>query len=297
MWLNLAQDSQLEHMSYDDFKAPLHAKVTGLVNLHNSLAGHKLDFFVVLNSFSAVLGTPGQTNYSAAGTFQDAFVRYRHRLGLPATSINLGMVTEVGYVSRNPDIEKKLRNLGFTAPCTERQVQQLVRMAIDNPTPPPYPDSSFVHPQVLAQAQLVTGVSISSLGQMSQESTFFSDPKWSIVISTSLGISSSFEFEDEFKSHSNPLRDFEIRDKEHILDDICTCVIRKMSNLTGLPASEIKSDHSLKSYGMDSLVAVELKNWLFKVTKIELAVKDLLESSSILDLAQRVYAGHKPPAK
>lgn len=293
---NQFQDNRLENMSYDDFREPLHAKVAGLMNLHNSLIDHRLDFFVVLNSFSAVLGTPGQTNYSAAGTFQDAFVRYRHRLGLPATSINLGMVTEVGYVSRNPDMEKKLRHLGFTAPCTERQVQQLVRMAIDNPNPPPYPDSSFLH-QVLAQAQLVTGVSISSLAQTSQESTLFSDPKWSIAISTSRGISSDSEFGDELGSYPNPMRDFETRDKEEVLDELCTCIIRKTSKLTGLPTSEIKSDHSLRRYGMDSLVAVEMKNWLFKVSTVELAVKDFLESTSIKDLAQKVYAGYKATVK
>ena len=283
-------------MSYDDFREPLHAKVTGLMNLHNSLADHKLDFFVVLNSFSAVLGTPGQTNYSAAGTFQDAFVRFRHRLGLPATSINLGMVTEVGYVSRNPDIEKKLRSLGFAVPCTERQVQQLVRVAVDNPTPLPHPDSSILHPQAFAQAQLVTGVSIS---QISADNPFFSDPKWSIAISTCRGISPDFDsdFEDDLKSYPNPMRDFETRDKEAVLDDICTCIIRKTSKLTGLPESEIKSDHSLRRYGMDSLVAVEMKNWLYKVSSVELAVKDFLDSTSIRDLADKVYVGYKATGK
>lgn len=280
-------------MGYDDFREPLHAKVTGLMNLHHSLADHKLDFFVVLNSLSAVLGTPGQTNYSAAGTFQDAFVRYRRRLGLPATSINLGMVTEVGYVSRNPELEKKLRNLGFTAACTERQVQELVRMAIDNPAPPPHLDSSPLYSQAFGQAQLITGVSISSLAQTSQDSALFLDPKWSIAISTSRGISSDSEFGDEFGGYPNPMRDFETRDKEVVLDDLCMCIIRKMSKLTGVPVSEIRTDHSLRRYGMDSLVAVDMRNWLFKVSTVELAVKDFLESTSIMDLSQKIYGSYK----
>lgn len=289
-------------MTHADFIEPLHAKVTGLKNLHRSLFDQPLKFFVVLSSFAAVLGTPGQTNYAAAGTFQDAFVRYRHSIGLPATVLDLGMVTEIGYVSRNSDMEKKLRGFGFT-PSDERQVHKLVRIAIDNPPPRQIPEEESAleasgTPQQFTNAQLITGVFITDPAQSAGKSSdWFMDPKWSIVHSTGKGQSNDSGDAFTDSGFPDPMRDFETRPEDEVLEDLCGCIIRKTAALASLPHEEIKKEHSLKRYGMDSLVAVEMKNWLFKMSTVELAVADILKAASISELAERIYAGFKAKAK
>ena len=267
----LHQDGCLETMTHADFKEPLHAKVAGLMNLHHSLLDQPLKFFVVLSSFAAVLGTPGQTNYAAAGAFQDAFVRYRHHLGLPATSLDLGMVTEIGYLSRKNDIEKKLRGFGFT-PCDERQVHNLVRMAIDNPIPElgrALSSEPFEKPEQFTNAQLITGVFITDPAQSKGKlREWFADPKWSIVHSTGKGISNGRgdTFGDGDSSFPDPMENFEAGPAEEVLEALCVCIIRKTAALASFPREEIKKEHSLKRYGMDSLVAVEMKSFLLKTT-------------------------------
>lgn len=295
------RDGIFENMTHADFKEPMHAKVRGLMNLHHSFqrANHRLSFFVVLSSFVGIFGNPGQSNYAAAGTFQDAFVRYRHKLGLPATAIDLGVVTGVGYVTRNRDAEKKLVEKGYTL-CEEWHVHQLVRMAIDNPVPPApasatsststSPSLAAVRPQQFTSAQLVAGIFITDVPKMA---TKFNDPKWSIIYSTGLGINPDSELFGDEAGFPDPMRDIDTRPAEDVINDLCTGIIRKTASLTGVPKEEIKEDHSLKRYGMDSLVAVEMRNWLLKVSTVELAAADIMNAASIRELAEKIYNAYK----
>ena len=52
----------------------------------------------------------GQANYNAGNTFLDAFVSYRHSLGLAASTVNIGVMEDVGYLSENLDLLDSLRS-------------------------------------------------------------------------------------------------------------------------------------------------------------------------------------------
>jgi acyl carrier protein len=59
-----------------------------------------LDCFVLYSSWSAVNGSPGQSNHSSANAFMDALAWHRRSMGLPALSINWGAWSEVGVAVR-----------------------------------------------------------------------------------------------------------------------------------------------------------------------------------------------------
>ena len=103
----------INKMAFTAFRVALRPKVTGTLNLHNLFPSKPLDFFIMLSSCAGIIGNDGQANYASACTFQDAFARYRTRLGLPTRSLDLGMIESTGYVSENLESLRFLTAQGF----------------------------------------------------------------------------------------------------------------------------------------------------------------------------------------
>ncbi len=91
-----------ENMTFEQWTQATQPKVTGSWNLHKFMP-EDLDFFIMLSSMAGVIGNPGQANYSAAGTFQDALSEHRRANGLVAMTVDLGIVSDVGYIAENPE--------------------------------------------------------------------------------------------------------------------------------------------------------------------------------------------------
>ncbi len=66
----------------------LRPKVAGTWILHELSQSFALDFFVCFSSVSAIWGSQGLAHYAAANHFLDGFAYYRRALGLPAMSLN-----------------------------------------------------------------------------------------------------------------------------------------------------------------------------------------------------------------
>jgi myxalamid-type polyketide synthase MxaB len=93
-------DGVLDRQTAERFARVLAPKVYGAWHLHTLTRELPLDFFVLFSSMASVLGSAGQTNYSAANTFLDALAHHRRAQGLPALSINWGPWAEVGMAAR-----------------------------------------------------------------------------------------------------------------------------------------------------------------------------------------------------
>ncbi|KAI1810422.1 KR domain-containing protein [Poronia punctata] len=93
-------DSPFDTMTHGQWESTIRSKVDVSWNLH-TLLPRSLDFFVMLSSIAGVIGNPGQANYNAGCTFQDALARYRVRRGQKAMSIDLGVTRDIGIVAEN----------------------------------------------------------------------------------------------------------------------------------------------------------------------------------------------------
>ncbi|MEP7048694.1 MAG: type I polyketide synthase [Pseudomonadota bacterium] len=87
-------DGALAALSWPRFATVMAPKVLGTWHLHR-LAG-ALDFFALFSSGAAIAGSAGQANHAAANAFEDALAWYRQARGLPTVSINWGPWAEVG---------------------------------------------------------------------------------------------------------------------------------------------------------------------------------------------------------
>ncbi len=80
----------LADLKPSQIQAMFHPKIQGTWNLHHLSQNADLDFFVMFSSTTALLGSQYLGHYAAANSFLDAFAHYRRSLGQPAVSINWG---------------------------------------------------------------------------------------------------------------------------------------------------------------------------------------------------------------
>ena len=92
-------DGLLMQQSWEQFESVFAPKVTGTWNLHQLTKDMLLDFFICFSSAAVLLGSIGQGNYAAANAFMDTLVHMRRAQGLPALSINWGLWADVGMAA------------------------------------------------------------------------------------------------------------------------------------------------------------------------------------------------------
>jgi acyl transferase domain-containing protein len=94
------RDAAFSRQTWEGFRETLRPKVHGGWNLHLLTQDRELDFFVLFSSAAALLGWPGQSNYAAGNAGLDALAHYRRARGLAALSINWGVWAEAGMAHR-----------------------------------------------------------------------------------------------------------------------------------------------------------------------------------------------------
>ena len=62
----------------------------------------------------------------------------------------------------------------------------------------------------------------------------------------------------------------------------------KISRLVGISTADVDANSQLERYGVDSLVALELRNWLSKELSADLAVFEILGGVTLLDIGKTV---------
>lgn len=74
-------------------------KVDGALALHRATAGRRLDWWCSFSSMAAVIGSPGQAAYAAANAWLDSFADWRRAQGLPISVIDWGQWSGVGVAT------------------------------------------------------------------------------------------------------------------------------------------------------------------------------------------------------
>jgi acyl transferase domain-containing protein len=104
-------------------------KVAGAWVLHELTRDAELDFFVSFSSGAAIWGSRGLAHYAAANQFLDALAHHRRALGLPAVSVNWGPWSE-GMAS--DEGQRLLAQMGVGALSADEGLRALERLlAVD----------------------------------------------------------------------------------------------------------------------------------------------------------------------
>lgn len=274
------EDSIFERMTYKSWRAAVSPKVDGTVNLAEHFKD--IDFFVMLSSLIGTSGHSSQANYAAGSTFQDAFARWRTSHDLPAVSIDLGFVESVGFVADRDGVSKRLAQTGYRQ-LSEQDVLNLVESAICNPR------------RSIDTSQIITG--IAAFDEKQTDVPWRQEPRFAAlrtVTSSDAGADRQLQASNKKDGASSKRSVQESLNKANSwaesVDVVIEAITSKLSEMFMVPETEIDRSKPPSAFGVDSLVAVELRNWLFARLQAELSIFDVLQSESLARLGE-VTAG------
>jgi hypothetical protein len=260
-------------MTHQQWEAALAPKVAGTRNLHELLPTD-MDFFVVLSSIAGVSGHTAQANYTAACTFQDAFMHYRRSQGQSGFAIDVGVVGDAGFVSEAPTVFFTMKLQGFSPISVVELLATLDYVLTDGgsecqATVGLIPEAGVKIADWLEQrriAHLVQG----------------SDVSGGVVLADSSG--NGAERFDQIKCATTA---------EEAVEAVGRAVLGELSKLTVTPVERILPHRTLDSYGVDSLVAVELRNWAVVMLAADVSLLLIRESRSIEELIRLIVGRSK----
>lgn len=264
----------LSNMTYTQFLSAITPKVQGTINIASALSSSPLDFLIFLSSSAGIIGNRGQANYSAANAFLDAFAASLVQKGYPATSISLGSVLSVGWVAENQDRLPTALSYGAIP-------ESLVLSILEY-----HMDPSWCAAQSPDTCHTVAG--IRSAKDFHRQSIplprFMAYPLFSPL--RAIANSSGAEKEEAEVPVTQALRS--ARSIPAAVEVVTRAIVMKLARVMTISAKEIDPARTLASYGVHSLVTVDLKAWFKRDVGVDFTSADLLGDVSMQGLAEKL---------
>lgn len=256
------EDSLLLKLDDDLMKRVLAPKMQGSWNLHRQTQNRPLDFFVLFSSLSSVFGHAGQGNYAAANLFLDALAHHRRALGLPALSVNWGYLGEVGYLAQRPQLGERLERQGVLSFSVGQALSLLERA---------------LHRQLTQVSVMRVDWSrwrgLGVTGRLS--------PRFGHLLKNRAGSTGS-------DGPLAPREAVQAAAAEERHGVIGTLLRDKVARILGDSSARLDAEKSLVQLGVDSLMAVELRNWIEEELRVTLPIVELMRSPTLNRLAELV---------
>jgi FkbH-like protein len=119
-------DGVVREQSADRLGRVMRSKVWGAWHLHELTAGLPLELFLLYSSAAGVVGAPGQCTYAAANVFLDQLAHARRARGLAAVSLSYGAWSGGGLAVEHADLGR-MASQGFGALSPGRALGLLQR--------------------------------------------------------------------------------------------------------------------------------------------------------------------------
>ena len=259
------QDGLLTQLDAAAMAKVLRPKMAGGWLLHRLLQQDPLDFFVVFSSAGSLIGQPGQGNYAAANAFLDALAHHRRAQGLPALSINWGAWAELGFAETEGgrSLTRRLALLGIRSMPPDQALEVMNRLMREGAT------------QVVALP-----VNWSKYHEFYTAGT---EPPLLFDLSNQAGTVQSQP------THSGEKRSAIINaapaDRARLLQSY---VSEQVARVLGLSPAQLDIEQPLTNLGLDSLMAVELKNRISVDLGVNVPMVKFLQGFSVAQAATQL---------
>jgi acyl transferase domain-containing protein/acyl carrier protein len=247
----------LLQQEWERFASVLAPKVQGAWNLHDLTRSMKLDFFVCFSSGASVLGAAGLGDYASANAFLDALAHMRQASGLPGASINWGPWAELGMVRSVTDMDThRWGEHGMSSIPPEQAIRVMEEVIA----------RGIVQLSVLPINWTRLRSAIPSLGN----SPFLEE--------LTAGERDKREGAATAKDTLNP------EEPALRLQLLTPKLQEEAARVLRLPLTELDVARSLNQFGLDSLMALELKNRIEARCGITIPLVSILTGPSVKEL-------------
>lgn len=253
------EDCLLTKLDFDTVMRVLGPRMSGAWNLHTQTLGMPLDFFVCFSSMAGTFGLPGQGSYAASNTFLDALAFYRRSLGLPALTISWGFLRDVGYVARQENLGERFEGQGLKSFSPREAVWLLERLIATDPI---HVGIKRIEWNRWRHLGLRSSTS-NRFADLCDEDAGGGDGKDGLAIRKALLAAPESE-------------------RKSILQDLLR---EKVANVLGADPEKVDLAKPLTDVGVDSLMAVELRNWIEGELRVKLPIVELMQGPTVDRLA------------
>lgn len=265
----VVDDGVITGLDWDRFSAVLDPKVRGSRNLHDLTRNLDLDYFVMFSSVVSLLGSPGQSSYAAANAFMDTLAHFRRGMGLPALVINWGPWKGAGMAGRLGQTDQnRWERSGFGL--------------LD-------PEKGFSCLDTLVSGSAVRAAAI--------------DADWNTYIRNDQDSPVAPMLSDLVKipaaakgpvasggdSSLDALKDAEPGMRENLARELIAKLVARVMWMED--ASHLDPNTSLMASGLDSLMAMELRNRFRKDWGVDLTLADFLKAPTMETLTRTLLTG------
>jgi thioesterase domain-containing protein/NAD(P)-dependent dehydrogenase (short-subunit alcohol dehydrogenase family)/acyl carrier protein len=270
-------DGIMADMSLEQLDRAIAPKVRGGWNLHAATLDAPLDFFVLFSSVASVLGSPGQANYAAGNSYLDALAHARRAQGRPATAINWGPWAGSGMAAEaGRDEAVKSRGMGLIEP--EMGLDLLGKLIQSDAA-----QVAVMDAQWRDMLRLLGSRRPALLADIAAE------------VQESGGEATTGRVDHAFRQQ---LLEADEAKRTSLVQEY---IRQELARIMGIEPSGLEVDQPLSTFGLDSLLALELKNNLEGRLDFTLPMAKLMEGPSIASLAtvtaQLLAAGSETSAK
>lgn len=272
------QDSIFSNMTHEQWTRTIRSKVDSSWNLHTQLP-RDMDFFILLSSLVGIYGALGQSNYAAGCAFQDALARARTESdaykGVSA-SLDLSWLVDAGIVAERADYRRKWETAHDFAGV---EVADLLAV-LDHCCDPSTTKAEGTGGQVLVGA-----VMPSDLATVGVDVPLPPNRALFKGFTQMLGRTGAAKFA---VAQSISAR-FRAADSHETRREIVVGALQeKLARALGVELDEVDTERPVSTYGVDSLMAVELRNWMRNDFGVEVLVFEILVGGSVSNLGEIV---------
>ena len=255
-------DAPLVVLTPERLRSVIAPKAHGAWLLHESTRDLPLDCFVMFSSVSSLFGNPAQGNYASANAFLDALAHHRRALGLPALTVNWGVLGEEGYVAR-----------------TERVAEFLARQGTTELSPGEV--TSLLESFLSAGAAQVMAIRV----DWTKWRQFFRSMQENPLLER---LFAAIEGQDTVERSSDLRLKIESAAPEELEGLVSQAVREAVGSVLRVKPDSLRDDQPLTDLGLDSLMGVEIESSIEGSTGVSLPPASLIRARTIGQIVELI---------